>query len=100
MGNFESSATFDAMNSDEIVAGALRKIKARTAKRLEGASAFKNPNPQPADKAVKAAIDSGDEKKIQAVIDANAKYWQEEAFNMGYKKALTETAGDLEKIGL
>ena len=80
MNQFET-ASFDALNSDELVAGALRKIKARVAKRVESAKKFRNPNTLPKDKDVKSVYDNPDDKKISALIDQNVKYWQEQAFN-------------------
>ena len=99
MNQFET-ATFDALNSDERVAGALRKIKARVAKRVDSAKKFRNPNTLPKDKDVKSVYDNPDDKKISALIDQNVKYWQEQAFNMGYLKALQEVDADLAQVGL
>ena len=87
MNSFET-ASFDALNSDELVAGAFRKVKQRIDLRLQKAGAFKNPNQLPTDKALKAAYEGADDKKVSAVLDATTKYWQEQAFNMGYQKAL------------
>lgn len=98
MNQFES-AEFDALNSEELTAKTLRQIKIRLAMRIENAKKYKNPNKLPTDKDVKAAA-KGEEGKIDAVIDATTKYWQEQAFNAGYLKALQEIDSDLQKVGL
>lgn len=89
--DFDTSQ-FDAENSDEIIAKGVRLIKQRTAGRLEKASAWKNPNALP-----KAKDLDPDAKKV---LDATVAHWQEEAFNMGYKKALNDVLGDIKALSI
>ncbi len=97
MNQFES-AEFDALNSEELTAKTLRQIKIRLAMRIENAKKYKNPNKLPTEKDIKAAAKG--EGKIEDVLDSTTKYWQEQAFNAGYLKALQEVDADLQKVGL
>lgn len=88
---------FDAMNSEEIIARGSRLIKQRALARLEKASKFKNPNQLPKEKEIKAV---SEDPAVKKVIEAVISYWQEEAFNLGYKKALNEIVEDIHKLSI
>lgn len=89
---------FDAMNSEDIIARGARLIKQRALARLEKATKFKNPHQLPKEKDIKSL--SEDTTAVKKVIDAVTTYWQEEAFNVGYKKALNEIVEDIHKLSM
>lgn len=94
--DFDTSR-FDADNSDELLAKGVRLIKQRTSGRLEKASSFKNPNPLPEKAKLK---DATSDPAVAKIINAVTAHWQEEAFNLGYKKALNDVLSDIKALGI
>ncbi len=91
------SANFDAMNSSELIAHGIRKIKTRVIERFEKAQKRPNPHKLPSDKQMKAAKDVAELDELYKQVVA---YWQEEAFKMGYTQALSEVNSDIKKAGI
>lgn len=94
--DFDTSQ-FDAINSDEILAKGMRLIKQRTQARLEKAASFKNPNPLPDKAKMKEATS---DPAVAKIVNAVTAHWQEEAFNLGYKKAISDIIADIKTLGI
>lgn len=96
MTNFDSTS-FDAANSTEILATALRDIKKRIVDRYETAQKKANPHKQPSEKEIKAAKEAADVEKVYKQL---VSFWQEEAFKMGYLQALSDVNADIKQKGV
>lgn len=96
MNSFDNT-NFDAMNSAELLAEGARCVKQRVVERFDKATKQPNPNKLPSDKELKAAKDVDELAKLYKQVVA---YWQEEAFKMGYKQALSEVNSDIKKAGI
>lgn len=96
MTNYDS-ANFDAVNSSEIIAQGIRRVKARLLERFEKTKGWKNPKPMPKDKDLKPITD---DPALNKLLEAVIAHWQEEAFTMGYRQGLAEVNGDIKKAGI